>query len=131
MKTRQDYDKARRIGRNLKKERKRLRLTLNEVSEKVGCSYFTLIRLEKGSTPGSKWTKRVADYYGCKLEGLFEDDYVETEEVTRIMTPKQRKLVDITDEYGDDITQMCIEFINMMNRVMEVKNGREKDNEEN
>ncbi len=63
----------------LRDERKRLGLTLREVSERVGMWLGTLADIERGSEPALTTARKLAAFYGMSVESLWPELATPTE----------------------------------------------------
>ena len=100
------------IGRQVKRRRIEKGLTLRGLAEKTGVSASTILRCEEGTyQTQERLIKRIAEVLGCELDELYEDDYAETMVIKRALTPAQRKLLILCDEYGDEVMDLAFEFI--------------------
>lgn len=117
MKDEQEMCLRRRVGRNLKSERNKRGMSLREVASGSGISSATICRMERGTTGSKKAIEAIAKLFGEPLETFYRDDYVETELVKRVMTPNQRKLHELTADRGEEVTELCLQIIEMVTRM--------------
>lgn len=68
------------LGKKLKEERKNLCMTHNEFSKKLGFSYVTLIKIEKGEYVGPKTIKALANYYNVSTRVIRKEMLTEYED---------------------------------------------------
>lgn len=122
-KTNEERSEGRRVGRNIKRLRESLDMTLREMAEDVGCSAATLCRAETGKGKTHKETlQKIKTMYGVDL---YADDFMEDETVTRVLTPTQRKVLKQMDEYGEEPITLAYDVVTM---IMEVLKHGKKEN---
>lgn len=100
------------VGRQIKKRRKEKGFTLRDLASEAGVSASTILRCEEGTCETNKrLIAKLAELLGCEVSELYMDDYEETMVVKRTLTPAQRKMLTLSEDYGDEVLDMAYKFI--------------------